>query len=220
MGLSRDEAQRLRHDYIGTEHILLGLIREGSGIAWDVLGNLDVDLKEICQKVEQLVSRGTAKIIMGQIPFTPRAKRVLELTLEEARNLGHNYMGTEHLLLGLIREQEGIAAEVLDNIGVDIEAARTEVLELLGAEPDEQRTRPPLTDAANATRRSLDAGWVFILAALLVLTAALVAVLSGASTQQAEIVVQFALSVLFGVAGIIYRLTRKRRRRRDDGASL
>jgi len=144
MGLARQEAQRFNHDYIGTEHILLGLIQEGSGVAADVLKSLDVDLKKIRQEVEKLVSHGTTMVTMGQLPFTPRAKKVLELALEEASNLGHNYIGTEHLLLGLIGEQEGIAAEVLDNIGVDIETVRTEVAGLLGAEPElVRRTRYP-----------------------------------------------------------------------------
>jgi len=134
MGLARQEAQRFNHDYIGTEHILLGLIQEGSGVASDVLKNLDVDLKKIRQEVEKLVSHGTTMVTMGQLPFTPRAKKVLELALEEASNLGHNYIGTEHLLLGLIREQEGIAAQVLQNIKVRLEDVREEVLELLGAE--------------------------------------------------------------------------------------
>jgi len=134
MGLARQEAQRFNHDYIGTEHILLGLIQEGSGVAADVLKNLDVDLKKIRQEVEKLVSHGTTMVTMGQLPFTPRAKKVLELALEEASNLGHNYIGTEHLLLGLIREQEGIAAQVLQNIKVRLEDVREEVLELLGAE--------------------------------------------------------------------------------------
>ena len=147
MGLARQEAQRFNHDYIGTEHILLGLIQEGSGVAADVLKSLDVDLKKIRQEVEKLVSHGTTMVTMGQLPFTPRAKKVLELALEEASNLGHNYIGTEHLLLGLIREQEGIAAQVLQNIKVRLEDVREEVLELLGAEPDEQRTRSPSTDA-------------------------------------------------------------------------
>ncbi|MGQ0614234.1 MAG: ATP-dependent Clp protease ATP-binding subunit, partial [Planctomycetaceae bacterium] len=134
MGLARQEAQRFNHDYIGTEHILLGLIQEGSGVASDVLKNLDVDLKKIRQEVEKLVSHGTTMVTMGQLPFTPRAKKVLELALEEASNLGHNYIGTEHLLLGLIKENEGIAARVLLNLGVKLEEVREEILEFLGAD--------------------------------------------------------------------------------------
>jgi ATP-dependent Clp protease ATP-binding subunit ClpC len=137
MGLARQEAQRFNHDYIGTEHILLGLVQEGSGVAASVLKNLDIDLKKIRQEVEKLVSTGTTMVTMGQLPFTPRAKKVLELSLEEASNLGHTYIGTEHLLLGLIRESEGIAAQVLRNLKVKVEDVREEVLELLGAEPVE-----------------------------------------------------------------------------------
>ncbi|HEY7515471.1 MAG TPA: Clp protease N-terminal domain-containing protein, partial [Vicinamibacteria bacterium] len=104
VGWSRQEAQRFQHDYIGTEHILLGLIREGGGVAADVLRNLSVDPLRVREEVEKRMKAGTASVTMGQLPFTPRAKRVLELSLEEARDLGHNYIGTEHLLLGLIRE--------------------------------------------------------------------------------------------------------------------
>ncbi len=134
MGLARQEAQRFGHDYIGTEHVLLGLVQEGSGVAASVLKNLDVDMKKIRIEVEKLVKSGTNTVTMGQLPFTPRAKKVLELALEEAQSLGHNYIGTEHLLLGLIRESEGIAAQVLLNLGVKLEEVREEVLELLGAD--------------------------------------------------------------------------------------
>jgi ATP-dependent Clp protease ATP-binding subunit ClpC len=137
MGLARQEAQRFNHDYIGTEHILLGLVQEGSGVAASVLKNLEIDLKKIRHEVEKLVNTGTTMVTMGQLPFTPRAKKVLELSLEEASNLGHTYIGTEHLLLGLIRENEGIAAQVLRNLKVKLEDVRDEVLELLGAEPSE-----------------------------------------------------------------------------------
>jgi ATP-dependent Clp protease ATP-binding subunit ClpC len=138
MGLARQEAQRFNHDYIGTEHILLGLVQEGSGVAASVLKNLDIDLKKIRHEVEKLVSSGTTMGSSQQLPFTPRAKKVLELSLEEASNLGHTYIGTEHLLLGLIRENEGIAAQVLRNLKVKLEDVREEVLELLGADPQEQ----------------------------------------------------------------------------------
>ena len=137
MGLARQEAQRFNHDYIGTEHVLLGLVQEGSGVAASVLKNLDIDLKKIRLEVEKLVSNGTTMVTMGQLPFTPRAKKVLELSLEEASNLGHTYIGTEHLLLGLIRENEGIAAQVLRNLKVKLDDVREEVLELLGADPSE-----------------------------------------------------------------------------------
>jgi ATP-dependent Clp protease ATP-binding subunit ClpC len=138
MGLARQEAQRFNHDYIGTEHILLGLVQEGSGVAASVLKNLNVDLKKIRHEVEKLVAGGSTMVSMGQLPFTPRAKKVLELSLEEASNLGHTYIGTEHLLLGLIREDEGIAAQVLRNLKVKLDDVRDEVLELLGAEPSDQ----------------------------------------------------------------------------------
>jgi ATP-dependent Clp protease ATP-binding subunit ClpC len=160
MGLARQEAQRFNHDYIGTEHILLGLIQEGSGVAADVLKNLDVDPKKIRQEIEKLVSHGTTMVTMGQLPFTPRAKKVLELALEEASNLGHNYIGTEHLLLGLIREQEGIAAQVLQNLSVRLEDVREEVLELLGAEVsqnEEEETEPTQQTNTKSKTPALDA---------------------------------------------------------------
>jgi len=160
MGLARQEAQRFNHDYIGTEHILLGLIQEGSGVAADVLKNLDVDPKRIRQEIEKLVSHGTTMVTMGQLPFTPRAKKVLELALEEASNLGHNYIGTEHLLLGLIREQEGIAAQVLQNLNVRLEDVREEVLELLGAEVaqgEDEDTEPTQQTATKSKTPALDA---------------------------------------------------------------
>ncbi len=134
MTLARQEAQKLNNDYIGTEHILLGLVQEGSGVAAQVLKNLDVDLKKVRAEVERLVEQGTSAVTGSQLPFTPRAKRVLELALEEAQNLGHNYIGTEHLLLGLIRESDGPAANVLQNLGVKPEEVREEVVELLGAD--------------------------------------------------------------------------------------
>ena len=137
MSLARQEAQRFNHDYIGTEHILLGLVQEGSGVAAQVLNSLKIELRKIRIEVEKIVKNGTNMVTMGQLPFTPRAKKVLELALEEAQNLGHNYIGTEHLLLGLIRENEGIAAQVLMNLGTKLEDVREEVLELLGADQSE-----------------------------------------------------------------------------------
>jgi ATP-dependent Clp protease ATP-binding subunit ClpC len=129
---AREEANRLQHDYIGTEHLLLGIVREGEGIAAKVLGKLDLDFEQIQQAVESMVKSTGSSLIVGEIPFTPRAKRVLELAIEEARLLGHNYVGTEHLLLGLIREGEGVAAQVLSELGVDRKRVREEVLRLLG----------------------------------------------------------------------------------------
>ncbi len=141
MGLARQEAQRLNHEYIGTEHILLGLVQEGSGVAANVLKNLDIDLKKIRQEVEKIVKSGPNMVTMGQLPFTPRAKKVLELALEEASNLGHNYIGTEHILLGLIKEQDGKAAKVLQNLAVKLETVREEVLDFLGAELPSQENQ-------------------------------------------------------------------------------
>ena len=114
MQLANQEAQRFNHEYIGTEHVLLGLIKEGSGVAANVLKNLDVDLRKIRLEVEKLVQSGPDMVTMGKLPQTPRAKKVIEYSMEEARNLNHNYVGTEHILLGLLREQEGVAAQVSD----------------------------------------------------------------------------------------------------------
>ncbi|MDA7950885.1 MAG: ATP-dependent Clp protease ATP-binding subunit [Pirellulaceae bacterium] len=132
MQLGNQEAQRFNHEYIGTEHILLGLIKEGSGVAANVLKNLDVDLRKIRQEVEKLVQSGPEMVTMGRLPQTPRAKKVIEYSMEEARNLNHNYVGTEHILLGLLREQEGVAATVLMNLGLKLDEVREEVLNLLG----------------------------------------------------------------------------------------
>jgi len=132
MQLANQEAQRFNHEYIGTEHILLGLIKEGSGVAANVLKNLDVDLRKIRLEVEKLVQSGPDMVTMGKLPQTPRAKKVIEYSMEEARMLNHNYVGTEHILLGLLREQEGVAAQVLMNLGLKLEDVREEVLNLLG----------------------------------------------------------------------------------------
>ncbi len=134
MSLGRQEAQRFNHEYIGTEHILLGLVQEGTGIAAKVLKNLDVDPNEIRSEVEKMIPQGPPSITAQQLPFTPRAKRVLELAKEEAGNLGHDYIGTEHLLLGLLRESEGVAAQVLESMGLKLDEVRQEILEVLGAE--------------------------------------------------------------------------------------
>jgi len=129
--LSQEEARRLGHNFVGTEEILLGLIGEGTGIAAKVLKSMGVTLKDARAEVEKIIGRGSGFVAV-EIPFTPRAKRVLELSLEEARQLGQNYIGTEHLLLGLIREGEGVAARVLENLGVDLAKVRKEVLRLQG----------------------------------------------------------------------------------------
>ncbi|MCH2202538.1 MAG: ATP-dependent Clp protease ATP-binding subunit [Fuerstiella sp.] len=132
MQLANQEAQRFNHEYIGTEHVLLGLVKEGSGVAANVLKNLDIDLRKIRIEVEKIVQTGPDMVTMGKLPQTPRAKKVIEYAMEEARNLNHNYVGTEHLLLGLLREQEGVAAQVLMNLGMKLEDVRDEVLNLLG----------------------------------------------------------------------------------------
>ncbi|MCA9096465.1 MAG: NDP-hexose 4-ketoreductase, partial [Planctomycetaceae bacterium] len=132
MQLANQEAQRFNHEYIGTEHILLGLVKEGSGVAANVLKNLDIDLRKIRTEVEKIVQAGPDMVTMGKLPQTPRAKKVIEYSMEEARQLNHNYVGTEHILLGLLREQEGVAAQVLMNLGLKLEDVREEVLNLLG----------------------------------------------------------------------------------------
>ena len=133
MALANQEAQRFNHEYIGTEHILLGLVKEGSGVGANVLKNLDVDLRKVRLEVEKLVRAGPEMVTMGKLPQTPRAKKVIEYAIEEARNLNHNYVGTEHILLGLLREHDGVAAQVLMNLGLKLEDVREEVLNLLGA---------------------------------------------------------------------------------------
>jgi ATP-dependent Clp protease ATP-binding subunit ClpC len=128
--LAQEEARMLKHNYIGTEHILLGLIHEGDGIAARALESLDISLEAVRQQVEEIIGQGQAAPT-GHIPFTPRAKKVLELSLREALQLGHNYIGTEHILLGLIREGEGVAAQVLQKLGADLILVRQTVIRLL-----------------------------------------------------------------------------------------
>ena len=162
MALANQEAQRFNHEYIGTEHILLGLVKEGSGVGANVLKNLDIDLRKVRLEVEKLVKSGPDMVTMGKLPQTPRAKKVIEYAIEEARSLNHNYVGTEHLLLGLLREHDGVAAQVLMNLGLKLEEVREEVLNLLGAgveseeggEPAEPAGAPGQTgDPAAAQRR-------------------------------------------------------------------
>lgn len=149
--LAQEEARRLGHNFVGTEQILLGLIGEGTGVAAKVLKSMGVNLKDARIEVEKIIGRGSGFVAV-EIPFTPRAKRVLELSLEEARQLGHNYIGTEHLLLGLIREGEGVAARVLENLGVDLSKVRTQVIRMLGetaevsAGSSQGRTKTPTLD--------------------------------------------------------------------------
>ncbi len=153
--LAKEEAKRFNHDYIGTEHILLGLIREGEGVAAAVLQKLGLSPEKIRLEVEKLVQSGPSTMVSGDIPFTPKAKKVIELAMEEARSLGHNYIGTEHLLLGLIREGEGVASQVLMNLGLDLNRVRSEVITLLGSSSPVptggtatgSRTKTPALDA-------------------------------------------------------------------------
>jgi ATP-dependent Clp protease ATP-binding subunit ClpC len=134
LAMAREEAIRLQHDYVGTEHILLGLIREGEGVAAAVLMHLSVDLDAVHEGVEESVRKGKATIALGELPYTSRAKKVLEFAMAEARELSHSYVGTEHLLLGLLREEKGIAAQVLNGLGITLESARSETLKILGSD--------------------------------------------------------------------------------------
>src|ERR1700712_4108465 len=159
LAMARKEAARLHHEYVGTEHILLGLIREGEGVAATVLQNLSVELDEIQQKIEETVKKGKAAQTTGPaLPYTSRAKKVLELAMSEARELSHSYVGTEHLLLGLLREEKGIAAQVLTDAGVNLEAARAETLRILGTEMPQQQgggqPPPPQPAAPKGEKKS------------------------------------------------------------------
>ena len=133
--LAQEEARRLGHNFVGTEQILLGLIGEGTGIGPKVLKAMGVNIKDARVEVEKIIGRGSGFVAV-EIPFTPRAKRVLELSLDEASQLGHNYIGTEHLLLGLIKEGEGVAARVLENLGVDLSKVRSQIIRSLGDNRD------------------------------------------------------------------------------------
>ena len=128
--LAQEEAQRLQHPYIGTEHLLLGLVREEEGVAAKVLSNLGVELHKARDAVEAIIGRGD-RIVLGEIGLTPRAKKVIELAVDEARRLNHQSIGTEHLLLGLVREGEGIAAGALESLGVNLEKVRTQTIRVL-----------------------------------------------------------------------------------------
>ena len=134
--LAQEEARMLNHDYIGTEHVLLGLIHEGEGVAYQALTELEISLETVREKVEEIIGHGTSEP-GAHIPFTPRAKKVLELSLREALEMGHNYIGTEHILLGLIREGQGVAAQVLKDLGAGLSAVRLEIVKLLeGSAPE------------------------------------------------------------------------------------
>ncbi len=141
MQLANQEAQRFNHEYIGTEHILLGLVQEGSGVAANVLTNLDVDLRKIRREIEKVVQHGPDTVMTDRLPQTPRAKRVIEYAILEARQLDHNYIGTEHLLLGLLREGDGVAGQVLMNLGLKLDTVRELVLNLLGGAGDPREVR-------------------------------------------------------------------------------
>ncbi|MFD6653510.1 Clp protease N-terminal domain-containing protein, partial [Micromonospora chalcea] len=155
--LAQEEARMLNHNYIGTEHILLGLIHEGEGVAAKALESLGISLEGVRQQVEEIIGQGQ-QAPSGHIPFTPRAKKVLELSLREALQLGHNYIGTEHILLGLIREGEGVAAQVLVKLGADLNRVRQQVIQLLsgyqGKEPAAAGAAPG--EAAPSTSLVLD----------------------------------------------------------------
>lgn len=155
--LAKEEARRFNHDYIGTEHILLGLIKEGESVAAAVLQNLGLGLDTIRLEVEKLVQPGPPTVVNGDIPFTPKAKKVIELAMDEARRLGHNYIGTEHLLLGLIKEGEGVASHVLMNVGLDLNKVRSEVIKLLGATAPSANAEAPAGQKARTKTPALDA---------------------------------------------------------------
>jgi ATP-dependent Clp protease ATP-binding subunit ClpC len=158
--LAQDEARALKHNYIGTEHILLGLLREEEGIAARVLGSLDVTLEGARDQVARMVGQGD-EVTAGQIPFTPRGKKVLELALREAVSMSHSYIGTEHLLLGLVRETGGVAARVLLDLGADAERIRNEVVRLLGG-----HVSPPPGSTRRIAAPQLSLGWLLFAVAL------------------------------------------------------
>ncbi len=155
--MAKEEARRFNHDYIGTEHILLAVIAETEGVAASVLQNLGVDLAVIREEVEKVIQPDSHSHVLGDLPFTPRAKKVLELAAEEARTFGHNYIGTEHILLGLLKEQEGVASQVLINLGVDLEKARKEIGNLLGGtyQQGQNQTTAKKTPALDSFGRDL-----------------------------------------------------------------
>src|SRR5438552_2220170 len=157
--LAQEEAQRFNHNYIGTEHLLLGLVREGEGVAAKVLGNLGVELNKVRSAVEFIIGRGD-RTVAGDIGLTPRAKKVIELSVDEARRLNHHYIGTEHLLLGLVREGEGIAAGVLESLGVSLEKVRTQVIQVLntsGQQYGQKQQGPSKTPYVDALGTDLTA---------------------------------------------------------------
>jgi ATP-dependent Clp protease ATP-binding subunit ClpC len=152
--LAQDEARALRHNYIGTEHILLGLLREEEGLAARVLESLDITVEEVRAQVARIIGPGDEPIVSGQIPFTPRAKKVLELSLREALSLKHNYIGTEHNLLGLVRENEGVAARILLDFDADAEKIRNEIMRVLSSPRG-----PGLVHTETVQHRAVRRGW-------------------------------------------------------------
>jgi ATP-dependent Clp protease ATP-binding subunit ClpC len=162
--LAQDEARDLKHNYIGTEHLLLGLLREEEGLAARALASLGVTLEETRAQVATIIGQGD-EVATGQIPFTPRAKKVLELSLREALSLGHNYIGTEHVLLGVVRENQGVASRILLDLGADAEKIHSLVIQMLGGRPGE--VRPVPVPARRRAVTSLPAGRLLIGAWLL-----------------------------------------------------
>jgi ATP-dependent Clp protease ATP-binding subunit ClpC len=152
--LAQDEARALKHNYIGTEHILLGLLREEEGLAARVLESLDVTVEEVRAQVARIIGPGDEPIVSGQIPFTPRAKKVLELSLREALSLKHNYIGTEHILLGLVRENEGVAARILLDFDADAEKIRNEIMRVLSGPGG-----PGVVHTETVQHRAVRSGW-------------------------------------------------------------
>jgi hypothetical protein len=160
MQLANQEAQRLYHEYIGTEHILLGLVKEVSGVAANVLKNLHLDLRKIRLEVERLVQSGPDMVTMGKLPLTPRAQKVIEYSMEEARSLNHNYVGTEHILLGLLREDFGVAAQILMNFGLNMKVVRAEIEKVLYQPDDWGREKfsslPPVQTTGERTEKVVE----------------------------------------------------------------
>jgi ATP-dependent Clp protease ATP-binding subunit ClpA len=157
MQLANEEALRFNHEYIGTEHILLGLVKEGEGVAATVLKHLHIELRDLRREVEKIVQRGPDPITAGKLPQTPRAKKVLEYAIDESRQLRHNYIGTEHLLLGLLREEEGVAAQILFNLGLKLETIRDAVTQLLEGRALEPppALEPPRSQLPEGIQRTL-----------------------------------------------------------------
>jgi ATP-dependent Clp protease ATP-binding subunit ClpC len=157
--LAQDEARALNHNYIGTEHLLLGLLRGSNGLAARVLQSLQITLAEVRSQVERIVGMGDDEVASGQIPFTPRAKKVLELSSREALSLGHNYIGTEHVLLGIVRENQGVASRILLDLGADAETVRNRTIEMLSGPGRRTVLAAPTRLRRSSPNRALLAGW-------------------------------------------------------------